>query len=377
MSTALWPDAIGRLVRREELPTELVEQVMTAILSGEATDAQIAGFAVALRAKGETATELAALVRTMLRFAERVDLSDVDGPIIDTCGTGGDRAGTVNVSTMAALVAAAAGARVAKHGGRAASSQCGSADVLEALGVVIDLGPSGVERSIREAGIGFCFAPRFHAGLRFAATARRELGTPTTFNFAAPLANPAGVKRQIVGVSDPSMAERLAAMLAELGAERALVFYGHDGLDELTVTAQLHRARTARRRDHRLRRRPDRLRNPASRAQLARWRRRGRERRSGAQDPRGRNGSDPRHRRVELGSRACSSPISYPTSAPESSWRVKSSMTGAPSRPSTHWCASRLQHESPGTPDGESARMSRLWGEAPARRSRAVHDVPL
>jgi anthranilate phosphoribosyltransferase len=173
----------------------------------------------------------------MLRFAERVDVTGIDGPIIDTCGTGGDRAGTVNVSTMAALVAAAAGARVAKHGGRASSSQCGSADVLEALGVVIDLGPSGVERSIREAGIGFCFAPRFHAGLRFAATARRELGTPTTFNFAAPLANPAGVKRQIVGVSDPAMAERLIGMLAELGAERALVFYGHDGLDELTVTA--------------------------------------------------------------------------------------------------------------------------------------------
>jgi anthranilate phosphoribosyltransferase len=236
MSTSLWPDAIGRLLRREELPAALVEQVMSAILSGEATDAQIAGFAVALRSKGETAGELATLVRTMLRFAERVDLSDVDGPLIDTCGTGGDRAGTVNVSTMAALVAAAAGARVAKHGGRAASSQCGSADVLEALGVVIDLGPIGVARSVREAGIGLCFAPRFHAGLRFAAPARRELGTPTTFNFAAPLANPAGVKRQIVGVSDPAMADRLVAMLSELGAERALVFYGHDGLDELTVT---------------------------------------------------------------------------------------------------------------------------------------------
>jgi anthranilate phosphoribosyltransferase len=236
MTAALWPDAIGRLLRREELPSELVEQVMAAILSGEATDAQIAGFAVALRAKGETAGELAALVRTMLRYAERVDLHDLDGPLIDTCGTGGDRAGTVNVSTMAALVAAAAGARVAKHGGRAASSKCGSADVLEALGVVIDLGPVGVERSIREVGIGFCFAPRFHAGLRFAAPARRELGTPTTFNFAAPLANPAGVKRQIVGVSDASMAERLVGMLAALGAERALVFYGHDGLDELTVT---------------------------------------------------------------------------------------------------------------------------------------------
>jgi anthranilate phosphoribosyltransferase len=236
MSAALWPDAIGRLLRREELPTELVEQVMATILSGDATDAQIAGFAVSLRAKGETAAELAALVRTMLRFAERVDLSDGDGPLVDTCGTGGDRAGTVNVSTMAALVAAAAGARVAKHGGRAASSQCGSADVLEALGVVIDLGPEGVARCVREAGIGFCFAPRYHAGLRFAAPARRELGTPTTFNFAAPLANPAGVKRQIVGVSDPAMAERLVAMLSELGAERALVFYGHDGLDELTVT---------------------------------------------------------------------------------------------------------------------------------------------
>jgi anthranilate phosphoribosyltransferase len=236
MSTSLWPDAFGRLLRREELPAELVEQAMAAILAGEATDAQIAGFAVALRSKGETATELATLVRTMLRYAERVDLSDVDGPLIDTCGTGGDRAGTVNVSTMAALVAAAAGARVAKHGGRAASSQCGSADVLEALGVVIDLGPDGVARSVREAGIGFCFAPRYHSGLRFAAPARRELGAPTTFNFAAPLANPAGVKRQIVGVSDPAMAERLVAMLAELGAERALVFYGHDGLDELTVT---------------------------------------------------------------------------------------------------------------------------------------------
>ncbi len=235
-SDALWPDAIGRLLRRDELPTELAAQVMATILAGEATDAEIAGFAVALRSKGETPAELATLVRTMLRFAERVELPEAGGPIIDTCGTGGDRAGTVNVSTMAALVAAAAGARVAKHGGRAASSKCGSADVLEALGVVIDLGPEGVARCVREAGIGFCFAPRYHAGLRFAAPARRELGTPTTFNFVAPLANPAGVKRQIVGVSDPSMAERLVAMLADLGAERVFVFYGHDGLDELTVT---------------------------------------------------------------------------------------------------------------------------------------------
>ena len=209
---------------------------MSTILSGDATDAQIAGFAVALRSKGETSLELATLVRTMLRFADTVDLDDVDGPLIDTCGTGGDRAGTVNVSTMAALVAAAGGARVAKHGNRAASSQCGSADVLETLGVVIDLGPAGVARSVREAGIGFCFAPRFHAAMRYAATARRDLGTPTTFNFLGPLANPARVKRQVLGVSDATMAERVVATLRELGGERALVFYGHDGLDELTVT---------------------------------------------------------------------------------------------------------------------------------------------
>jgi anthranilate phosphoribosyltransferase len=236
MAATLWPDAIGRLLRREELPREVVELAMSAILAGEATDAQIAAFAVGLRAKGESPDELAALVRTMLAFAERVDLRDVDGPLIDTCGTGGDRAGTVNVSTMAAIVAAAAGARVAKHGGRAATSKCGSTDVLEALGVVIDLGPEGVARCVREAGIGFCFSQRFHSAMRFAAPVRRELGAPTTFNFLGPLANPAGVRRQVLGVADPAMAGRVVGALTALGAERALVFYGHEGLDELTVT---------------------------------------------------------------------------------------------------------------------------------------------
>jgi anthranilate phosphoribosyltransferase len=235
MSAALWPEVVGRLARREDLPPDLVEQAMSAILSGDATDAQIAAFAVAMRAKGETPSELAALVRTMLRFAEHADLGP-GAPIVDTCGTGGDRSGTVNVSTMAALVAAAAGARVAKHGGRAASSECGSADVLEALGVVIDLGPDGVARSVREAGIGFCFAPRFHAAMRFAGPVRSQLGVPTTFNFLGPLANPAGATRRTVGVSDPTMAERMVATLADLGAEHAMVFYGHDGLDELTLT---------------------------------------------------------------------------------------------------------------------------------------------
>ncbi len=233
--TALWPDVLGRLLRREDLPPESAERALAAILRGEATDAQIAGFAVALRAKGETTVELAALVRTMLGFAEKVDVDDVE-PLVDTCGTGGDRSGSVNVSTMAALIAAGAGVHVAKHGNRAQSSQCGSADVLEALGVVIDLGPAGVARCIREAGVGFCLAPRYHPALRFAGAPRRELGVPTTFNFLGPLANPARVRRQAVGVSDPAMAERVVGALAELGAEHALVFYGHDGLDELTTT---------------------------------------------------------------------------------------------------------------------------------------------
>jgi anthranilate phosphoribosyltransferase len=231
----MWPDVMGRLLRREDLTDDLAVAALSSILTGEATDAQIAGFAVGLRAKGETPEELAALVRTMLSFAERVEVSD-GAPLVDTCGTGGDRAGTVNVSTTAALVVAGAGARVAKHGNRAASSQCGSADVLEALGVVIDLGPVGVARCIDEAGIGFCFAQRFHAALRFAAAPRKELGAPTTFNFLGPLANPAGATRRTVGVSDPAMAERLLGALEALGAEHALVFYGHDGLDELTTT---------------------------------------------------------------------------------------------------------------------------------------------
>ena len=233
---SIWTEVLAPLVAHEDLSADVTARAMAAILAGEATDAQIAGFAVGLRSKGETSEELAALARTMLEFAERVDVAD-ERPLIDTCGTGGDRSGSVNVSTMAALIAAGAGARVAKHGNRAASSRCGSADVLEELGVVIDLGPEGVARCVREAGVGFCFAPRYHPALRFAAGPRRELGVPTTFNFLGPLANPARVRRQAVGVSDPAMAERMVAALEVLGAERALVFHGHDGLDELTTTA--------------------------------------------------------------------------------------------------------------------------------------------
>jgi anthranilate phosphoribosyltransferase len=234
-TTGLWSEVLGRLVRREELPASLAQSALAAVLAGDATDAQIAAFAIALRAKGETPAELAALVRAMLAHADHVDW-DGPQPLVDTCGTGGDRAGTINVSTIAALIAAGGGARVAKHGNRAASSRCGSADVLEALGVAIDLGPAGVSRCLREAGIGFCFAQRFHSALRHAAAARRELGVPTTFNFLGPLANPAGATRRTVGVSDPAMAGRVIGALAELGVERAWVFFGHDGLDELTTT---------------------------------------------------------------------------------------------------------------------------------------------
>lgn len=231
--TSLWPDVLGALVAGHDLSDASVEAVMTEILEGRADDAQIAAFAVALRAKGETSGELAGLVRTMRRFAEPLE---VGGDTVDTCGTGGDRSGTFNVSTMAALAATGAGVRIVKHGNRAASSRCGSADVLEELGVVIDLGPDGVAACVEEAGIGFCFAQRFHPAMRFAAAARRAIGVPTTFNFLGPLANPARVRRQALGVSDPAMAHRMVGALAELGTTHALVFYGHDGLDELTTT---------------------------------------------------------------------------------------------------------------------------------------------
>ncbi|MGH2726068.1 MAG: anthranilate phosphoribosyltransferase, partial [Actinomycetota bacterium] len=179
------------------------------------------------------AEEITGLARTMRAFSKKVEVA---GPLVDTCGTGGDRAGTVNVSTMAAVVVAGAGARVAKHGNRAASSECGSADLLEALGVKIDLEPAGVAACIEEAGIGFCFAPVFHPAMKHAGPVRRELGVPTVFNFLGPLTNPAGATRQTVGVSDAAIAPKIAGALAGLGAEHAFVFRGDDGLDELTTT---------------------------------------------------------------------------------------------------------------------------------------------
>jgi anthranilate phosphoribosyltransferase len=233
-----WPDVLAPLSRRDDVPIPVIETAMATILAGDATDAQIGAFGTLLRAKGETPAELAALVRTMLQFADPVgiDPEGASGPLVDTCGTGGDRSHTFNISTVAALVIAGAGVRVAKHGNRAASSACGSADLLEELGVVIDLGPDGIVRCIEEAGIAFCFAQKFHAAMRHVGPVRKELGVPTTFNFLGPLANPARVTRQVVGVSDPGMADRVIGTLQALGAKHAMVFFGHDGLDELTTT---------------------------------------------------------------------------------------------------------------------------------------------
>ncbi len=205
---------------------------MAEVMAGDATPAQVAGFAIALRAKGETADEVAGLVQVMLAEATPVQ---VTGRVVDTCGTGGDRSNTVNLSTMAALVVAGAGVPVVKHGNRAASSACGSADLLEALGVAVELPAAAVGPCLTGAGIAFCFAPVFHPGMRHAAVPRRDLGVPTVFNVLGPLTNPARPAAQAVGVSDARLAPVMAGVLAARGAD-ALVFRGDDGLDELTTT---------------------------------------------------------------------------------------------------------------------------------------------
>ncbi|MBM7804853.1 anthranilate phosphoribosyltransferase [Geodermatophilus bullaregiensis] len=226
-----WPGLLTRLLAREDLSAGDTAWAMREVMSGEATPAQVAAFAVALRAKGESPEEVAGLAATMVERATPVDLP---AATVDIVGTGGDGAHTVNISTMAAVVTAAAGAPVAKHGNRAASSSSGAADVLEALGVVIDLPAAAVARCVQEAGIGFFFAPVFHPGFRHTAAARREMGIGTVFNFLGPLTNPARPVAAAVGCADVRMAPVLAAVLAARGS-RALVFRGDDGLDELTT----------------------------------------------------------------------------------------------------------------------------------------------
>ncbi|MEU0493777.1 anthranilate phosphoribosyltransferase [Nocardiopsis sp. NPDC006139] len=227
-----WANLITALLGGTTLSSADTAWAMNEIMSGSATDAQIAGFAIALRAKGESVSEVTGLARGMLDNAVRIE---VPGPTLDIVGTGGDRAHTVNVSTMAAIVAAAAGARVVKHGNRAASSSCGTADVLERLGVVLDLPPELTVRVAQEAGIAFCFAPVFHPSFRFTAKPRRELAVPTVFNFLGPLTNPAQTTAAAIGVFDERMCEVMAGVFAGRGAS-ALVFRGDDGLDELTTT---------------------------------------------------------------------------------------------------------------------------------------------
>ncbi|OEJ27235.1 anthranilate phosphoribosyltransferase [Streptomyces agglomeratus] len=228
-----WPGVLNALLRGKDLSADDTAWAMDQIMSGEATDAQIAGFAVALRAKGETVGEVTGLVRAMYAHANTIE---VPGRTVDIVGTGGDLAKTVNISTMSAIVVAGTGAKVVKHGNRAASSASGASDVLEKLGVNLELTPRRVAEVAEEAGITFCFAVKFHPALRYAAKARKELGAQTTFNILGPLTNPARVKAQAVGVADARMAPIVAGVLAERG-NSALVFRGDDGLDELTTTA--------------------------------------------------------------------------------------------------------------------------------------------
>lgn len=237
MGEQTWPDLLATVMASEYLSAEQTSWAMAEIVSGNATPAQIAAFVTALRVKGETAVEVAGMVAAMLAHATRVELPDsVRQSAVDIVGTGGDRAHTVNISTMAALVAAGAGAPVAKHGNRAASSLCGTADLLEHVGIPLDLSPEQVARCVTEAGIGFCFAPRFHPGMRHVAVPRRELGVPTIFNILGPLSNPAQPAASAIGCANPRLAPVMARVFADRG-QSALVIRGEDGLDEFTTTA--------------------------------------------------------------------------------------------------------------------------------------------
>ncbi|OFW03596.1 MAG: anthranilate phosphoribosyltransferase [Acidobacteria bacterium RIFCSPLOWO2_02_FULL_67_36] len=225
---------IDKLQRRQDLGVDEAAAAMDEIMEGRAQPAQIAGLLIALSMKGERPAEIVGFARTMRKRATR--LSKEYRPVFDTCGTGGDRAHTFNVSTVAALVVAACGVRVAKHGNRSVSSRCGSADLFEALGVNVDAPPAVVEACLDEAGIAFFFAPTFHPSMRHAGPTRRELGVRTAFNLLGPLTNPAGASRQLVGVPRPELTELVARSLAQLGSERAWVVHGADGLDEISTT---------------------------------------------------------------------------------------------------------------------------------------------
>ncbi len=227
-------EAIAKVIDGDDLRRDEMTDVMNQIMSGEATDAQIGAFLIALRMKGESVDEIAGAAAVMREKA--TPIATKHDVLVDTCGTGGDHSGTFNISTTAALVAAGAGLCVAKHGNRAATSQSGSADVLMALGVNIEASPETVSRCLDEVGIGFLFAPALHGAMKYAIGPRREIGVRTIFNALGPLTNPAGAKRQVIGVYSAALTETLAGVLASLGAERAYVVHGSDGLDEMTLT---------------------------------------------------------------------------------------------------------------------------------------------
>jgi anthranilate phosphoribosyltransferase len=234
MPNAILTRAIDMVASRTDLSADQAAEVLNEIMHGEVSETQIAGFLVALRTKGETVQELAGLARTMRELASHVPVDRDD--LLDTAGTGGGRS-TFNVSTTAALIAAGVGCAVAKHGNRSATSRSGSADLLEALGARIDVGPEGVARCIEEAGFGFMFAPAHHRATRFVVPVRRDLAVRTIFNLLGPLTNPAGARRQLIGVSDPRFLDTIAGALASLGVDRALVVAGEDGLDEISASA--------------------------------------------------------------------------------------------------------------------------------------------
>jgi len=233
-----WPEVLARLSRRESLSAAEAEETLGIVLAGDATPAQVGAFLALLHAKGETAEEVTGLARAMVDAAVPCPLDEVAGDVVvDLVGTGGDRLASINVTTLAAFITAGCGVRVCKHGNRAASSSVGTADVLEALGVAIEIGPEGVARCVAEAGMGFCFAQRFHPAMRFVGPVRRELGVPTVFNFLGPLTNPARTRYQLVGVSDPAMAPVMAGVFGATGSRHALIVHADDGLDELSVTS--------------------------------------------------------------------------------------------------------------------------------------------
>ncbi|MGJ7904882.1 anthranilate phosphoribosyltransferase [Actinopolyspora sp. H202] len=231
-ATTTWPDLLNRLVSHEDLSVAETSWAMDQVMTGEATPARIAAFAVALRAKGESSSEIIGMADTMLAHARQLDIST---RAVDVVGTGGDRAGTVNISTMTSIVLAACGSAVVKHGNRAASSKCGTADVLEELGVTIDLPPEGVERCVTELGIGFCFAGLFHPAFKHTAAPRREIGIPTAFNVLGPLTNPARPTSGLIGCADRRLAPVMAEVFARRGHSVVLV-RGDDGMDEITTT---------------------------------------------------------------------------------------------------------------------------------------------